>query len=361
MNVVFVIGSLRGGGAERQVRYLARSMSALGDQVTIAVIERGQHPTAIDAVPVVPLRGVGDSWIKAVARLRVLAGDADVIYSWMDIANVIAVLATIKLPVPLVWGLRSSGMNHGMVARCGFLAARWLSYKAALAISNSQAVQSFYRTAGFSPRGWQVIANGVDTRQFAPSTARPSAADNAVVGMVARAQPYKRYDLFFEMVRLLDERFTGVRWIVAGLGAHASHPEFRQLLDRYGVTDRVQALGEVGDVAEVVAGLDITVCCSDFEGSSNSVLEALSCGVPVVAFPVGDAESMLSNCGIIVRERSAAALAEAVAQLLDDPELRGSLGVAARQRAVSQYSLDALTERTRAILEQTVQCAGSDR
>ncbi len=362
MKILVLIGSLRGGGAERQVRYLASALSQRNHQLTIALIERGSEQGSLDSVPVFALRASSGNWLSAILRLRSIAQEFDVIYSFMDAANVLAAIATRGLQIGRVWGLRNSGVTQSLVAKGSFTLARLLSRSADAAICNSQAVQNFYRDSGFAPGRWEVIANGVALTIFHPARrveqlnigVKNLDLSGTVVGMIARADGFKRHDLFFGMVAQLKERFPEVTWLIAGLGTEESNGRIASLMSEYGVSDCVAALGEVADVPALVASLDVAVCSSDFEGSSNSILESLACAVPVVSFEVGDASSMLSTCGVVVPQRTAKALAEAVARLLDDPVRRAALGKAGRRIAQERYSVERMTLRTEGLLQSVV-------
>ncbi|MGI9324745.1 MAG: glycosyltransferase [Pseudomonadales bacterium] len=368
LKALILIGSLRGGGAERQVRYLAARFAALNVDLTIALLEKGSQEQHIGVVPIVCLRSPKPSWASAAIRFRRLASSVDVVYSFMDVANVFAVVSTAGLNVARVWGLRNSGVTQGLVARSSFTLSRILSRNADSAICNSQAVQNFYAEAGFKPQQWAVIANGVSVADFNPNhrvrqleiNGRTLDLDGTIVGMIARADGFKRHDLFFGMVAQLRDRFPEVAWLIAGLGtADSGGPLASQMRDS-GVAESIVALGEVSDVPSLVASLDIAVCSSEFEGSSNSILEGLASAVPVVSFAVGDADAMLSSCGVVVQQRSVAALADAVASLLDHPERRLALGAAGRRVAVERYSVEHMVQRTKSVLEQV--CAfESDR
>jgi glycosyltransferase involved in cell wall biosynthesis len=91
--------------------------------------------------------------------------------------------------------------------------------------------------------------------------------------------------------------------------------------------------------------LEISTLCSVSEGFPNTVGEAMACGVPCVVTDVGDARLLVGDTGIVVPKNDPAALAEAWARL-SDPALRARLGRAARDRIVSQFSLDRLSDET---------------
>ena len=107
------------------------------------------------------------------------------------------------------------------------------------------------------------------------------------------------------------------------------------------LTDATYLLGIRNDIPRINAALDIAVSSSFTEAFPNVIGEAMSCGVPCVATDVGDSALLLGGTGIVVPPRDPEKLASGINQLLDlsYQDLR-ALGVAARERVVSEFSLD---------------------
>jgi glycosyltransferase involved in cell wall biosynthesis len=119
---------------------------------------------------------------------------------------------------------------------------------------------------------------------------------------------------------------------------------------RLGIEDRVQLAGERDDVPELLASSDVFVLSSRSEGLPVSALEAMAAELPVVASDVGGLAELVvdGETGILVPAGDEAALAEALGRLVQDRELRQSLGAAGRARAESSFDL---SEFRRAHLE----------
>src|SRR5439155_13240184 len=103
----------------------------------------------------------------------------------------------------------------------------------------------------------------------------------------------------------------------------------------------VELLGERGDVPELLAAADVFVLSSASEGLPMSVLEAMAAGLPVVASAVGGVPELVGDAGILVPPHDERALADALARVLGNAELRRRLGAAARARVAREFSLDA--------------------
>ncbi len=101
----------------------------------------------------------------------------------------------------------------------------------------------------------------------------------------------------------------------------------------------VTLLGERDDVPGLLRSSDVFVLSSDSEGLPLSILEAMACGLPVVASAVGGVPELLGDAGVLVPPRDEKALAEALRDLLGDPARRRALGAAARSRVEESFSL----------------------
>jgi teichuronic acid biosynthesis glycosyltransferase TuaC len=168
----------------------------------------------------------------------------------------------------------------------------------------------------------RVIENGIDPRLFAPIgriAARRSLGlpeDGPLLVSVGTLAPRKGFHLVMEAMAGLrpDLRFA----IVGGAGAEgAMESELRSLAERLGIADRVIFAGPRvrSELAAWYGAADLFVLASSHEGCPNVVLEALACGTPVVATPVGNVPELVGQAGIVV-ERQVPALAWAIDEAL---------------------------------------------
>jgi glycosyltransferase involved in cell wall biosynthesis len=171
-----------------------------------------------------------------------------------------------------------------------------------------------------------------------------------VVGTVARLDVQKRLDRLLEAVSRLG---ADVHCIVAGAGPERAGLE--TVMASLGLAGRVHFLGNREDVGDVYAELDVMVVSSDREGLSNSMLEAMASGVPVVSTPVSGAEDALESFGDgrkpgVKVGFDAGEIAAALELLLGDPDIRAEMGRAAQERAQTRFSVDGMLDRWEAVL-----------
>jgi len=289
-------------------------------------------------------------------RLYRLTSRFGIMYSMLDVANVLSGLVGRLRPVRVVWAVGSSGVSLGLVPRLAFGLAKWLSPRADLMISNAHRVEAFYLGRGFRPKRSVVITNGIDTHRFHPEGPENVRGDlnipesTPLVGVVSRFQPEKRIDLLCEAMSEVVKLRSDAHLVLIGRGMTSCNTQLQAWLDRHDLTERTHTLGERNDLPPLYRGLDLVVCSSDFEGMSNSVLEALASGVPCVSTDVGDsARVLLPEC--VVPAGDASALATAIMRVLVDASLSERAAAYGRDRVRELYALERLASATLEVLQ----------
>jgi glycosyltransferase involved in cell wall biosynthesis len=169
---------------------------------------------------------------------------------------------------------------------------------------------------------------------------------------VGRLVPRKGFDVAIAALRGLQD----TELVIAGgrpAGEQAGDQEALRLRDlawRFGVADRVHLLGQVDrtDMPALLRSADLVLCTPRYEPFGIVPLEAMACGVPVVATAVGGLTDTVVDgvTGVHVRPDQPQALRAAVRSLLDDPGRRIALSSAGRDRACSRYSWDRVATET---------------
>jgi sugar transferase (PEP-CTERM/EpsH1 system associated) len=196
------------------------------------------------------------------------------------------------------------------------------------------------------------ISNGVDSTKFSPAITTNAASSRVrplVIGTVGRLDEVKAHNILIEAVAILLRDAPGrretLRVVLCGDGP--MRESLRTAIESRGLRDIVELLGERADVADVMRTFDVFVLPSRAEGMSNTVLEAMACGLPVVATAVGgNPESVEEGeTGYLVPPGDPSALASAVARYLDNAELRLRHGQRARRVVERSFSLSGMVER----------------
>jgi glycosyltransferase involved in cell wall biosynthesis len=131
-----------------------------------------------------------------------------------------------------------------------------------------------------------------------------------VVGIAARLDPMKGYEVFLRAAALACEAVPELRLVAAGDGPPAYAQALRSLAAELRLGERIVWLGQVANITAFYAAIDVATSSSLFgEGFSNAVAEAMACGVPCVVTDVGDAARVVGPAGTVVPANSPDALA----------------------------------------------------
>ncbi len=359
--LLFIITALGTGGAEMMLtQVILRLDRGRFEPRVISLVDGGKYAEVLTAAGI-PVDGLGmlagRPTLRSLWRLRTLVkGIApSVIVGWMYHGNLAATLASwFAHRAPVLWNVRQSLYSLALEKRGSALVIRalaWLSRWSPVRILYNSAVSAQQHEAmGYAKAKSLLVPNGFDTTAFAPSeeartTVRTElglAGDAALVGRFGRATAMKDYPCFDEAMGQVRKRMVEpVTGIVAGTGT-AELPS------------SLIALGERSDMPRLTAALDVAVSSSAFgEGFPNVIAEAMCSGVPCVVTDVGDSAWLVGEAGKVVPARDAAALAQAIAEMLAMPTAeRRALGLRGRQRIVEDFSLPAVVAKFEQIFNE---------
>jgi glycosyltransferase involved in cell wall biosynthesis len=184
--------------------------------------------------------------------------------------------------------------------------------------------------------------------------ARRSANGPPVVGIVGRLAPWKGQHVFIDAIARVQRKHSALQGRIIGsplFGEEEYSQSLRRRVEALGLADVVQFVGFRHDVAEELAGLTIAVHASTIpEPFGQVVVEAMACGVPIVATDAGGPAEILEHGsdGLLVPPGDADALAAAVIQLLEDANLRMRLTEAAT-RKVQRYRPERVAAEVEAV------------
>ena len=237
----------------------------------------------------------------------------------------------------------------------------WRMTRGGIAISD--AIKRFaVHTEGAPPHKISVVRYGLEADPLSESelqTARQNiraelavASDARLLGMVCRLVEQKGVAYALDAFQRIYCRFPDAHLVVAGDGAMAA--ELRRLGEDLGIADRVHWLGWRDDAARLMAGFDMLLAPSLWEGFGLTLLEAMSRRVPVVATQVGAIPEVVSDgeSGILIPPHDAESLATATVRLLDDPPLRQRMGLSGAARVQACFSVRQMVADTRAVYEK---------
>ncbi|NPA63733.1 MAG: glycosyltransferase, partial [Epsilonproteobacteria bacterium] len=284
----------------------------------------------------------------------------DLIYSWLGEMNLFSLWCKPKL-TKLIWSFRASNMDlshYGRFSQLLFWLQKRGSFHVDRIVTNSWDSIEYHRAQGFDMDKGVVIPNGIDTTRFAPDPlarqefrSHYALTDGEIaIGIVARYDPAKGYPILAQAAKMILSQYDRVHFFVVGYGDERIKRECEEIL---GSQERFIWLGKRGDVERIYPAFDIYLSSSLSESFSNTIAEAMACGVPCVVTDVGDSARIVGESGIVVEPGSVEALVRGIEMMMKSDRER--LGQLARKRVVEHFSIARMVQRTQEVIEQCVE------
>lgn len=368
--IIYLIGSMRRGGAEGQVVHLARHFNSGKYECALYLLsEVGEHLNEVRALGV-PIRGfhfekqhsVFDprtplQVLGTVNRISLaLAEDQpDILHCFLYWANVFGAWAGPSARVPrMITSRRSLGLyKDGR----GWMQAveNWTNRRVDAVTVNSEAVRAdTLAREKIDPQKIHLIYNGVPFEPPASETEAEvflgqvglggaKASGTKTILCVANLIHYKGHLTLIDALKEVAAQVPDFRLLLVGRDG-GMEERIRQRAAESGLKEKVLFLGSLTSLARVYAAADVVVHPSDEEGFSNVILEAMAAGRAIVATRVGGIPEAISDGedGLLVPKGDAHALADGLLKVLRDDALQRRLGLAARERALREFSMEAM-------------------
>lgn len=319
-----MIFSIEKGGAET---YLYNLLDNPKENVNFFVIcdhEGANHKEIVNRcsnVEIIRMKNIFD--IKAAMKVAKYCKDNDIhiIQTHFLRENYIGVLSKIFNPrVKVVWTAHLIAENNRVIK----LFNRAFSKFVDKVISVSKAVKTSLIKNGISPEKIKVIYNGVDTDYFKPmenDSIRKElniGENTLVLTTISRFNEEKGHYFLIQGIKELTKHITDFKVLLVGEGEEQSF--IKEKVKEHNLKDYVLFLGYRKDIPEILAATDIYVSPSKKEAISFSIIEALSCGVPVVATEVGGVPEIFEkgNGGILIPFGDKDSFVRAIVELRDN-------------------------------------------
>ena len=359
MKVLFIETSGCNGGAERSLRELVSRLLSNSDlDIAVAAPETAEFPACPRyAIPQVRLCRPSPTrrffrGLKALHSARHAIADAiadfapDVIHA----NGIAAILALPSTPDRLVLGHLRDRPKKPFSALAAIKCTKLIAISEPLAEEYRKALPSRFRDK------ITTLVNGLDLTRFAnlpdKATVRERLGlpkDETVIGMVANLVPWKRHDILIGAAYVLKARFpeNHIVWVIAGndlFGEHKRHIErLKATAKAYGLDDRIRWFGNRAP-EELFPAFDLLVHPAANEPFGRVIVEAMACGIPVVAHNSGGPSAIIDNgrTGLLVGADNAGAFALGIDYILRHDALRREIAAAAKKTAFSRHSVDRL-------------------
>jgi sugar transferase (PEP-CTERM/EpsH1 system associated) len=359
--VLYLTTELAMGGAERALLHLLTNLNRERFNPTVACLYNGDGVvgqaireldiTVYDA----QMRGKAD--LGALSRIyqHVRSQRPTILHTNLFHANLPGRITGRLVGVPIII---SSERTMAMESEWRYWLNRWTIGMVDRVVAVSKKVGEFcINHIRLPAHKVVVIHNGVEIPPFSPYAIEQARQvlgipqEALVCGAVSRLEPVKGIDdliLAFAQVRANHDAHL----VIVGNGSQRER--LVSLAQGTGVSDWVIWTGYRDDVLQLLPAFDIFIQPSHHEGLPNTVLEAMAAGLPVVATSVGGTPELVVNgeTGLLVPSGDSDALAGAITELLEHPEVRDRLGQAGQERVKLHFSVDEMVRKIEQLYEQ---------
>lgn len=363
IRVLYLIDSLEPGGAEQSLVEMLPGLLSEGIAISVALLRCTDTPLKRRAESLgVPIYCINATNWRAVSRIRNLikTHQPDVLHTTLFLSDLWGRLASLGLPVVRVVSLVTAyGSPYARKMLPGSRWKRWLLNRADWILSRfftdvfhaiTDAVREDAQERYDIPRERvRVVYRGRSRARLGyPSQDRKMSLresfgfkpDDVIVVMLARQVTPKGYPVLLRAVAALRQK--GVKFIVLCAGKEGNEtPKIQALVHELELQNTVHALGHRDDAGDLLAIADIFVLPSLWEGLGSSLIEAMAMALPIVASDLPAVREIVDEKGgILFPPGDADALARALQQLIENPDLRIRMGKHNLEKFEAQFTID---------------------
>lgn len=345
MRILFFIESLQSGGKERRcvelISYLKRTSPEYEMEIVLTEDEIHFEEIVKTGIRITVLKRrfrydprLFTGFLKVCRRFN-----PDIIHSWGKMSAFYAIPAKMIRKVPMISNLIADTTAGSSVLKT--MLRRVNIYFSDVILSNSNAGLKAYKIR--TPKA-KVIYNGVNLSRFTVSIKSQDVKNEFrirtryLVIMVATFSHLKDHDLFLDVARLVSTKRKDVTFIAVGDG-----PTFKHIKDRINneAIRNVILTGRRNDVERLISASDIGILCTFSEGISNSLIEYMALGKPVIVTDTTGGSPELVTEGVtgFCIDRSQSKLTGLLNYLLDNPELSYEMGRKGKEKINRMFSI----------------------
>ena len=348
--VHFVTGGLGSGAAQVAITLVK---AALGGPVTPLLVMRRKSSTDPQKLEELKAAGVPfemvsnwPHWLATLQLVRICRRfQPDVLVAHGYREHIWGRIAGLLAGVPKLVHVEHNSREKYSWWR--LLQARWLARRTARIVGCSEGVRQRLLELGFEPDRTIAISNGIRLQPFAEADQRDFNARQPDIVMCARFASQKDHNTLIRAVGLLRDRGLTPSLLLAGGGKSWYRRSAQRLARRLNLGDQVQFLGHYNEVPALLMQTRICVLSTHYEGMPLSLVEGMAAGCAVIGSAVPGVRELIRDGidGRLVPESDPVALANALEQILRQPEMAAQMAATARKVAVERHSLELMNSR----------------
>ncbi len=359
MKIIYIIDRLIEAGTQRHLYQLAIELKKKKHDIQIVCLEeKGPLAQSLEDKNITVTEFNTGAVYKpdSIKKLLLLAQllksqKPDLVQTFLLKANLMGIVAARLARVPIILSSRRS-LGYDF-KKSHYVMLRLLDRLTTATLVNSLAIKEITKSKeNITTDKLTIIYNGVDVNQFdvpknsslKQELAIPETAP--VIGMVANIRPVKGYEYLFSAMEKVAEQNPAAHCLVVG-NVHDNSGYFQRLktqAEGKGIWSRFRVLQGYKDIPQALSIIDVAVLSSISEGFSNTLLEYMAAGKPIIATRVGGNPEAIKHgrTGFLVPPGDATALADGINQILSNDSFAQSLADNARIRVNREFSLDGM-------------------
>lgn len=336
MRIFHLIWDLSGGGAERQLNYLATELAAMGHEVHVAFCNEGPNRLEMPGVRLHRLKTRSSYDLSLLWQVFMLVKriKPDIIHTWLMQMDIIGGISALLAGVPQVFRESSSAMAYQMNLKNRMRI--WAAARSKAIISNSRAGDEYW--ASLLPHSRRhIVTNGLPIDRINSTEAVLPVGliktEAPIVLYVGRIIPDKNLEAFIEALERVWVK-QPVFGIICGEGSH--QPELELMIARKGMGEYIHFTGflAAASVWSLMKKAAVFVSLSDYEGCPNTVMEAMACDCPIVLSDIpAHREITDETCAVLVDGLKIDQIAESLVKVLLNADQSRERALAAQRRA----------------------------
>ena len=354
-------------GKVRVLHFVTGGFSGGATQVAIALVNAELQSERVQPLLVLRRKQRGDP--QRIAELKQAGVPLEVVPGWSHAATIwslVKVCKRFRPDVLVAHGFSEHlwGRYAGLLAKVPHLVhvehntrerytawrraqTRWLAERTDRIVGCSYGVRQSLLEMGMPGERTIAIPNGIRLEPFADADAYPFAQRTPGIVMVARFSKQKDHATLLRAVSLLRKRGFSLPVLFAGGGKDMHRKPLEKLAAELELGDQVRFLGVARNVPELLMTHQFAVLSTHYEGMPLALIEGMAAGCAVVGSAVPGVREVIADGfdGRLVPEADAVAMADALEQLLRDPEHASQMAAAARKAALERHSRELMNQR----------------
>ena len=355
INILYIIGSLNSGGAERQLTELAKALDKKRFNVYIVIYHDIIHYKEIldeenVTVKVMEKKFKYDPSFPFQLASYCKEKEIDIIHAYSESAGFWSRLAGKIAGIKTITHIQNTNYSSGF-----FRLEKYMGWMDSLMIANSYAGEDEY-LENIPRRKIRVIQNGLNLKLIPDKSELTMEPEKNKVICVGRISKQKNYMCLLKAIERIKDKINNLEVNIWGRIMHADkYEEMTKYISNNELGEFVKYRGESPDIIKEMASSQLMVLTSLWEGFPNVVMEALACGTPVIASNVADLKYLVKHgeYGFLFPKNDDKALAIRLLEFFSsEPEIRKRMGEGGRQHVLKNYTIEIMAEKTAKVYEE---------